>query len=65
MSYSDKLKIARLSRNLTLEELGLIVGRPKQYMHLLEKGNIRLSYDMAVKIANAMNTSTDDLFLVG
>lgn len=63
MSYSDKLRIARVSKGYTLEELGSLVGRSKQYMYSLEKGSIRLSYDMAVKIADALNTTTDDLFL--
>lgn len=50
-------------RGLTLTELGRRIGKSKQYMSELAKGNIRLTYDMAVKIAVALNTTPDDLFL--
>ena len=63
MNIPLNLKNARLSHNLTLEQLGVIVGRSKQYMYALEKGNIRLSYEMAVKIAEAMGTTPDEIFL--
>jgi len=46
-----------------LEQLGDIIGRSKQYMYTLEKGNIRLSYEMAAKIARAMGTTPDEIFL--
>jgi len=46
-----------------LEQLGDIIGRSKQYMSTLEKGNIRLSYEMAAKIARAMGTTPDEIFL--
>jgi len=59
------LKQARLSHNLTLEALGSKVNRSKQYMYLLEKGGIRLSYEMAVKIALALGTTPDEIFLDG
>ena len=57
------LRQARLSRNLTLEQLGGLVGRSKQYLNQVEKGKIRLSYELAVKIAKAMGTTPDRLFL--
>ena len=58
-----KLKHTRLLYNLMLEQLGDIIGRSKQYMYTLEKGNIRLSYEMAAKIARAMGTTPDEIFL--
>lgn len=63
MNIADKLKTARMSRDLTLEQLGSMVGRSKQYMYLLEKGGIRLSYEMAVEIAAALGTTPDEIFL--
>ena len=63
MNYLQKLREARLSHNLTLEKLGQMVGRSKQYLNQVEKGKIRLSYEMAVKIAAAMGTTPDVLFL--
>jgi len=48
---------------MTLRQLGARVGKSKQYMSELERGNIRLTYDMAVKIAQVFGQSPDDLFL--
>lgn len=47
---------------MTLEELGKKIGKSKQYLSELERGNIRLTYDMAVKIASIFN-GTPDIFL--
>lgn len=63
MDIPTKLKQARLSHHLTLEQLGAMVGRSKQYMFALEKGSIRLSYEMAVKIAKALDTTPDEMLL--
>ena len=52
---ADGLKDAVIDRELN--------GKSKQYMSELARGNIRLTYDMAVKIAEALNTTPDDLFL--
>lgn len=50
-------------RNTSLAELGRKVGKSKQYMSELARGNIRLTYDMAIRIAAALNTTPDNLFL--
>lgn len=63
MDIPRKLRQARLSNNLTLEELGTKVGRSKQYMYALEKGNIRLSYEMAIMIARTLGTTLYEVFL--
>lgn len=63
MNIQDKLKQTRKFHNLTLEQLGSMVGRSKQYIFLLENGGIRLSYEMAVKIAGALGTTPDEIFL--
>ncbi len=63
MDIPLKLKQARLSHNLTLEQLGAMVSRSKQYTYALEKGNIRLSYEMAVNIVTALVTTPYKLFL--
>lgn len=47
-----KIKEARTDANLTQVQLGKRIGKSKQWVSELEKGNIRLSYDMAIKIAN-------------
>ena len=63
MNIPQKLREARLSRNLTLEQLGSIAGRSKQYMYTLENGNIRLSYEMAIMIARTLGTTLYEVFL--
>lgn len=63
MNIPEKLKLTRLSHKLTLDQLGNLVGRSKQYMFLLENGGIRLSYEMAAKIAQALGTTPDEIFL--
>lgn len=59
MNIPLKLKRTRLSNNLTLEQLGDMVGRSKQCMFLLENGGVRLSYEVAVKIAAALSKTPD------
>ena len=63
MSLPDLIHKARTDRGLTLDQLGDMIGRSKQYMSQLEKGRIRLSYETAVKIAKALETTPDRLFL--
>lgn len=50
-----KIKEARTDANLTQVQLGKRIGKSKQWVSELEKGNIRLSYDMAIKIAKECN----------
>ena len=63
MDITVKLKTARTSRGITMVQLGDKIGCSKQYIYALEKGNIKLSYEMAVKIATALETTPDELFL--
>lgn len=62
MDLPALVKKTRTDRGLTLEELGNMIGRSKQYMFLLENGRIRLSYETALKIAKALGTKPDELF---
>lgn len=64
MNIPEKLKQARLSHNLTMVQLGDMIGCSKQYIYALEKGNIKLSYEMAVKIATALGTTPDEMLLI-
>jgi putative transcriptional regulator len=59
----NKLRNICAKNNMTLQELGARLGKSKQYMSELGRGNIRLTYDMAVKIARVFNTTPDTLFL--
>ncbi|HNZ08639.1 MAG TPA: helix-turn-helix transcriptional regulator [Bacillota bacterium] len=62
MNLPDSIRKARLDRGLTLVEYGGLIGRTKQYMYLLEKGKIKLSYEMAVRLAKALDTTPDRMF---
>jgi len=59
----DRLRSTRKRRGITLEQLGYKVGKSKQYMSALERGNVGLSYEMAIKIAEALKEKPEDLFL--
>lgn len=63
MPTMNRLRQIRQEYGMTLEQLGTKVGRSKQYMSELERGNIRLTYKMAVDIAMAFGTTPDTLFL--
>lgn len=59
LNVSQRVKTARQSAKLTQTELGSLIGKSKQWVSELERGNIRLSYEMAVKISGACNKSTE------
>lgn len=59
LNISKRVKDARCEAKLTQTELGKAIGKSKQWVSELERGNIRLSYEMAVVIANACKKPTD------
>lgn len=59
LNVPKKVKEARKDAKLTQTELGKLIGKSKQWVSELERGNIRLSYEMAVNISDACNKSTD------
>lgn len=63
MKASNYLLEICKKHGITLVELGKRVGKSKQYMSELGRGNIPLKYDMAIKIANALSATPDELFL--
>ncbi len=63
MDIPARLKYTRTSRGLTMVQLGSLIGCSKQYIYALESGDVRLSYEMAVKIATALGTTPDELLL--
>ncbi len=60
---TNLINICKKKNNMTLTELSSQLGKSTQYMSELARGNIRLTYDMAVKIASVFNTTPDKLFL--
>lgn len=59
--FGNMLKKLRLEIGLTQQELGKRIGKSKQWVSELERGNIRLSFEMAVSISSICNTTTDYL----
>lgn len=59
LNVSKRVKDARNDAKLTQSELGRLIGKSKQWVSELERGNIRLSYEMAVSISSACKKTTD------
>jgi len=59
INTAKRVKEARRQANLTQTELGEKIGKSKQWVSELERGNIKLSFEMAVNISNACNKTTD------
>lgn len=60
MNY--KLREVRIQKKMTLEEVGRAIGKTKQWMSELERGNIDLKYDTAVDLSRVYG-GTPDIFL--
>ena len=60
---SERLKLLRAERGLTMPQLGQIVGVKKQAIDNLEKGESRPSFDLLCALADALDVSLD--YLVG
>lgn len=59
INTGKRVKDARKDANLTQTELGKMIGKSKQWVSELERGNIKLSFEMAVCISNACKKTTD------
>lgn len=59
----DKLKEMRMSARFTYQQVAEKVGISKEYYWMLENGKRRLTYELAVKIANVFKSSPDYIFL--
>ncbi len=59
LNTAKRVKDARMNAKLTQTELGKMIGKSKQWVSELERGNIKLSFEMAVNISNAYNKTTE------
>ena len=59
INLAERVKDARRDAKLTQTELGKRIGKSKQWVSELERGNIKLSFEMAVSISNACNKTTE------
>ena len=59
INIAERVKDALRDAKLTQTELGKRIGKSKQWVSELERGNIKLSFEMAVSISNACNKTTE------
>lgn len=59
INIAERVKDARRDAKLTQTELGKRIGKSKQWVSELERGNIKLSFEMAASISNACNKTTE------
>jgi len=57
-----KLKIARVEKRLSQQELADLVGATRQTIGLVEKGKYNPTLNLCLKIARALDKTLNDLF---
>ena len=57
-----KLKVARVEKDLSQEDLANIVGVSRQTIGLIEKGKYNPSLNLCISICKALNKTLNDLF---
>jgi len=57
-----KLKLARIEKNLTQQELADRVEVTRQTIGLIEKGNYNPTLNLCIKIARTLDKTLDQLF---
>jgi putative transcriptional regulator len=62
MSLCNRLKEARVTKNLTQESLARAVGVTRQSIIAIEKGKYVPSVRLALELAQALETSLEDIF---
>ena len=62
MGKNKKLKLARVERDLSQEDLANLVGVTRQTIGLIEAGNYTPTLRLCVAICRALGKTLDDLF---
>ena len=57
-----KLKLARVEKGLSQQDLADLVGATRQTIGLIEKGKYNPSLNLCINIAKALNRTLNDLF---
>ena len=57
-----KLKLARIEKGLSQQDLADLVGVTRQTIGLVEKGKYNPTLNLCIGIAKALNKSLNDLF---
>jgi putative transcriptional regulator len=56
------LRLARIEKNLSQQELADLVNVTRQTVGLIEKGDYNPTLNLCIKIARALNKTLDQLF---
>lgn len=59
---NQKLKMARVEKNMTQQELANAVHASRQTIGLIEKGEFNPSLQLCIAIAKALGKTLDELF---
>jgi len=59
---NKKMKIARIERDLSQEQLAEMVGVTRQTISLIESGNYNPTLKLCVEICKALGKTLNDLF---
>lgn len=59
---NPRYREVRLDKKMTLKQAAQFLGRSKQWLSEVERGNIELNYEDAVKLSKAYG-ATPDIFL--
>lgn len=57
-----KLKLARIEKNLSQEQLADLTGVTRQTIGLIESGNYNPTLKLCIAICKALNKTLDDIF---
>jgi putative transcriptional regulator len=57
-----RLRLARVEKNLTQQELANLVDVTRQTIGLIEKGDYNPTLKLCIKISKALDKTLDDLF---
>lgn len=59
---NKKLKLARVEKDMSQEDLANIVGVTRQTIGLIETGNYNPTLKLCIAICNALDKTLNDLF---
>lgn len=57
-----KLKVARVAKDLSQEELANLVGVTRQTINMIEKGNYNPTLNLCITICKVLDKTLDEIF---
>ena len=63
MYSTSKLKMLRIKSNITIYDMAKMLDISPSYYSLIESNKRKLSYELAIKIAQCFNKTPDQIFL--